>query len=411
MQAFDYSAIDASGKTRRGTITADGEIEARKTLVVRQLYATEIKATAAGGANGGSSTLFGSFLAKKQRIGSKDLALVTRQMATMVEAAAPVEEVLAALAQQAEKVEIRSVLTRVRANVMAGMRLSSAMEQESNTFDPLYCAMVAAGEAAGSLGIVLGRVAENREKTEEMRSKVQSALIYPAVLMVVAISVVTALMILVVPKVVAQFESFGSELPLLTQIVVATSGFLTSYGLVLAGFLLAAGFGFSAMMRYPSTQYFIHAKLLKLPIVGRLIRSVNAARFARSFGTLVLGGSPALEALIAAKETVKNTFVERQLADAIVQVSEGAGVANSLRQVSGLPPMLAYMAAAGERSGQLGAMMHKAADYLENEFDGFTKTALSLLEPMIVIFMGAVVGAIVLSIMLPILRLNSLVLM
>ena len=411
MQAFDYSAIDASGKTRRGTITADGETEARKTLVMRQLYATEIKATAAGGTNGGGSALFGSLFARNQRIGTKDLALVTRQMATMIEAASPVEEVLAALAQQAEKAEIRSVLTKVRANVMAGMRLSSAMERESATFDPLYCAMVAAGEAAGSLGIVLGRVAENREKTEEMRTKVQSALIYPAVLLVVAVSVVTALMILVVPKVVAQFESFGSELPMLTQIVVATSGFLTSYGLVLAGFLFATGFGFSVLMRYPSARFFVHTKLLRLPIIGRLIRSVNAARFARSFGTLVLGGSPVLEALIAAKETVKNAFLKRQLADAIVQVREGAGVANSLRHVAGLPPMLGYMAAAGERSGQLGTMMHKSADYLETEFDGFTKTALSLLEPMIVIFMGAVVGAIVLSIMLPILRLNSLVLM
>ncbi len=409
MQAFDYSAIDAAGKTRRGTIAAEGQKEARKTLMVRELYATEIKVAAGGGERNGEWLSY--IFRQKQRIKPKDLALVTRQMATMIAAASPVEEVLAALVQQAEKAEIRGVLTRVRAHVMAGMRLSGAMAQESDTFDPLYCAMVAAGEAAGSLGAVLGRVAENREKTEEMRSKVQSALIYPAVLMTVAIGVVTALMILVVPKVVAQFESFGSELPLLTQIVVATSGFLTSYGLVLAVLLLLVGFGFVVLMRYPSAQYFVHANLLRLPIVGRLIRSVNAARFARSFGTLVLGGSPALEALAAAKVTVKNVVIEKQVAAAVVQVREGTGVASSLRGVSGLPPMLAYMAAAGERSGQLGDMMHKAADYLESEFDGFTKTALSLLEPMIVIFMGAVVGVIVLSIMLPILRLNSLVLM
>ncbi len=409
MQAFDYSAIDASGKTRRGTIAAEGEKEARKTLMVRELYATEIKAVA--GDAGRDGDWFSTVFRRKQRIKSKDVALVTRQMATMIAAASPVEEVLAALVQQAEKAEIRDVLTRVRTHVMAGMRLSGAMAQESDTFDPLYCAMVAAGEAAGSLGAVLGRVAENREKTEEMRSKVQSALIYPAVLMTVAIGVVTALMILVVPKVVAQFESFGSELPLLTQIVVATSGFLTSYGLMLAVLLFLAVFGFVVLMRYPSIQYFVHIGLLRLPIVGRLIRSVNAARFARSFGTLVLGGSPALEALAAAKVTVKNVVIEKQVAAAVVQVREGTGVASSLRGVSGLPPMLAYMAAAGERSGQLGDMMHKAADYLESEFDGYTKTALSLLEPMIVIFMGAVVGAIVLSIMLPILRLNSLVLM
>lgn len=409
MQAFDYSAIDASGKTQRGTIAAEGEQEARKNLLVRQLYATEIRA--ASGKSTRENVFFKPIFDKKQRIKPKDLALITRQMATMIEASSPVEEVLAALAQQADKAEIRGVLTRVRTHVMAGMRLSRAMEQEDSTFDSLYCAMVAAGEAAGSLGIVLGRVAENREKTEDMRSKVQSALIYPAVLMIVAVGVVTALMILVVPKVVAQFESFGSDLPVLTQIVVAVSGFLTSYGLVLAGFLLAVCLGFAASMRRPSVRYFVHARMLRLPIIGRLIRSVNAARFARSFGTLILGGSPALDAMVAAKETVKNAFIHQQLADAVVQVREGAGVANSLRRTQSLPPMLGYMAAAGERSGQLGLMMHKVADYLENEFDGFTKTALSLLEPMIVIIMGAVVGAIILSIMLPILRLNSLVLM
>lgn len=407
MQAFEYSAIDGEGRTRRGTIAAEGEQEARKNLLVRQLYATEIRAANRRASETGFLT---SIFDKKQRIKSKDLALITRQMATMVDAASPVEEVLAALAQQAEKTEIRDVLTRVRAHVMAGMRLSRAMEQESDTFDPLYCAMVAAGESAGSLGVVLARVAENREKTEEMRSKVQSALIYPAVLMTVALGVVTALMILVVPKVVAQFESFGSELPLLTQIVVATSGFLTSYGLVLLGLILVAGFAIAASLRKQPVRYFVHKRMLQLPVIGRLIRSVNAARFARSFGTLVLGGSPALDAMVAAKETVKNVYIEGQLADAIVQVREGAGVAASLRQAESLPPMLGYMAAAGERSGQLGPMMHKSADYLESEFDGFTKTALSLLEPMIVIFMGAVVGAIVLSIMLPILRLNSLVL-
>lgn len=409
MQAYDYSAIDAEGKTRRGTIAAQGEQEARKNLLVRQLYATEIRATAGKSAH--EHGFLTSIFDTKQRIKPKDLALITRQMATMIDAASPVEEVLAALAQQAEKKEIRGVLTRVRAHVMAGMRLSRAMEQESDTFDPLYCAMVAAGESAGSLGVVLSRVAENREKTEEMRSKVQSALIYPAVLMTVAVGVVTALMILVVPKVVAQFESFGSELPLLTQIVVATSDFLTSYGLALAGLITVSGFGFSVSMRKQSVRYFVHTRLLQLPVMGRLIRSVNAARFARSFGTLVLGGSPALDAMVASKETVKNVFIKQQIADAVIQVREGAGVANSLRQAKSLPPMLGYMAAAGERSGQLGEMMHKSADYLESEFDGFTKTALSLLEPMIVIFMGAVVGAIILSIMLPILRLNNLVLM
>lgn len=409
MQAYDYSALDGAGKTRRGTITADGEGDARQRLMARDLYPTMVKPARASGkkTEGKNLRLFD----RQEKIGGKDLALMTRQLATMVQAASPIEEALAALAQQAEKPAIRNVLTRVRASVMEGMRLSKAMSLEGATFDDLFVAMVAAGEASGDLGTVLARIADHREKAQETRSKVQSALIYPAVLMTVAALVVTALMIFVVPKVVAQFESFGSELPMLTQIVVGASDFLTSYGLWLFVAILLAIFGFSAALRRPAVRLMVHTRLLGVPLIGRLIRTVNGARFARAFGTLVLGGSPALEALIAATETVKNAKIHGALKHATVQVQEGTGVAAALRQIDSLPPMLAYMVAAGERSGQLGLMLHKSADYLESEFDGFTKSALSLLEPMIVIFMGGIVGAIVLSIMLPILRLNSLVLM
>jgi len=291
------------------------------------------------------------------------------------------------------------------------MRLSNAMALERATFDDLYCAMVAAGEASGDLGNVLARVADHREKSQETKSKVQSALIYPAVLFTVAIAVVTALMIFVVPKVVAQFESFGSDLPMLTQIVVGISNFLTNYGVLLFLGIGALIVGSVWAMRLPSVRMTVHSRLIALPLIGKLVRAVNAARFARAFGTLVQGGSPALEAMIAATQTVRNMRLKTALEAAVIQVQEGAGVAASLRKIDTLPPMLAYMVAAGERSGQLGLMLHKSADYLEAEFDGFTKSALSLLEPMIVIFMGGMVGAIVLSIMLPILRLNSLVLM
>ncbi|MEX0300749.1 MAG: type II secretion system inner membrane protein GspF [Kordiimonas sp.] len=409
MQAFEYSALDATGKTKRGTIAADGEPDARQRLMARQLYATSLTAVKAKEAGGGSS--LSKLFERREKIAGKDLALLTRQLATMVQAASPVEEALAALAQQAEKPVIRSVVTRVRASVMEGMRLSQAMEQEGATFDNLYCSMVAAGEASGDLGNVLARVADHREKSQETKAKVQSALIYPAVLLTVAVGVVTALMILVVPKVVAQFESFGSDLPLLTQVVVGASDFLTNYGLGLVLAIIALVVASTIAMKMPAVKFSVHNALLHSPIVGRLVKAVNAARFARAFGTLVEGGSPALDALIAASQTVKNMCISQGLQQAITQVREGSGVAASLRQVDTLPPMLSYMVAAGERSGQLGLMLHKVADYLESEFDGFTKSALSLLEPLIVIFMGGVVGAIVLSIMLPILRLNSLVLM
>lgn len=408
MQAFEYSAVDQQGNARKGTISADGPAEAKRSLLARQLYVTDIRPA---GDSGNIAALIPVSLRRQEKISAKDLALITRQMATMIEAASPVEEVLAALAQQTEKAPVRAVLTRVRTNVMEGMRLSKAMEQESATFDTLYCSMVAAGEAAGALGPVLSRIAEHREKSEETRAKIQSALIYPAVLLTVAIGVVTALMVLVVPKVVAQFDSFGGDLPALTQVVVAVSNFLSSYGLFLLLGIIAAVFALTTALKNPDFRFKVHGSLLAVPIIGKLIRSVNAARFARALGTLVLGGSPVLEALMAAKETVRSDPIKSALADAITKVREGSGVASSLQQVAALPPMLSYMAAAGERSGQLGTMMHKVADYLESEFDGFTKSALSLLEPMIVILMGGLVGVIVMSIMLPILRLNSLVLL
>lgn len=409
MQAFDYSALDGAGKNRRGTITADGEADARQRLMARQLYPTDLRPSRArkeAGTGGLRGLSFGT-----EKIGSKDLALIARQLATMVQAASPVEEALAALAQQTEKAAIRGVLTRVRASVMEGVRLSKAMAMEPASFDTLFCAMVAAGEASGDLGNVLARIADHREKSQETKAKVQSALIYPAVLMTVAALVVTALMVFVVPKVVAQFDSFGSDLPVLTKIVVGVSAFLTSYGLWLFAAFALLIFGASFALRQAPVRLAVHGQLLRLPLIGKLVRAVNGARFARAFGTLVQGGSPALEALVAAIETVKNAKLKKALEAASVQVREGKSIAAAFKQVPDLPPMLAYMTAAGERSGQLGLMLHKSADYLESEFDGFTKSALSLLEPMIVIFMGGIVGAIVLSIMLPILRLNSLVLM
>ncbi|MFC4348034.1 type II secretion system inner membrane protein GspF [Kordiimonas lipolytica] len=410
MQAYDYTALDGAGKSRRGTITADGEGDARQRLMAKALYPTDLRPARGGKAGAEGGIRLTQFL-RTEKISQKDLALLTRQLATMVQAASPVEEALAALAQQAEKPATRNVITRVRANVMEGMRLSAAMGLESATFDTLFCAMVAAGEASGDLGTVLARIADHREKAQETKAKVQSALIYPAVLMTVAAGVVTALMIFVVPKVVAQFDSFGSDLPMLTQIVVGVSNFLTSYGLWLLLGLVLLVVGSVLALRRPPVRLSVHGALLRLPLVGKLVRAVNGARFARAFGTLVQGGSPVLEAMTAATQTVKNAQIRMRLDAAGTQVREGKGVAAALKAVDGLPPMLGYMAAAGERSGQLGLMLHKSADYLESEFDGFTKSALSLLEPMIVIFMGGIVGAIVLSIMLPILRLNSLVLM
>ncbi|WP_262689881.1 type II secretion system inner membrane protein GspF [Kordiimonas aestuarii] len=405
MLAFEYEALDGRGRTKSGIISAESERDARERLKANALFATALSPASQKKARRKTS-----FFKRDDVIAPKELALVTRQLATMLGAAATVEEALGAIAAQAEKPGPRRVLTRVRTSVMEGLRLSQAMAEEPKSFDPLYRSMVAAGEASGDLARVLGSVAEHREKSQDTKNKVQSALIYPIVLAVVAVAVVTALMIFVVPKVVGQFENFGSELPVLTRIVVGVSDFLVAYGVWLFLAMGLAAFGFITAMRAPAFRFRVHSGLLRLPVIGKLIRAVNAARFARALGTLVEGGSPVLEGLMAARETVRNDRMRQALDTAIGQIREGKGTSAALRQASEFPPMLGYMAAAGEKSGQLAAMLHRVADYLDSEFDGFTKTALSLLEPMIVILMGGIVGAIVLSIMLPILKLNSLVL-
>ncbi|MFC3052774.1 type II secretion system inner membrane protein GspF [Kordiimonas pumila] len=404
MQAFDYKALDSRGKQKTGVIAAESEREARRRLKDGNLYVTAL-------AQSGRDKKSGfSFAAMTDKISSRDVALVTRQLATLLEAGAPVEEAVSTIAGQSEKPAVRRVLMRVRTRVMEGMRLSQALEQEPATFDSLYRSMVAAGEASGDIGRILSRIADHREKSEEISAKIQTALLYPAVLSVVAFGVICAMMVFVVPKVVTQFEGYGHALPLLTQIVVAVSGFMVDYGIVLLLVAVSGVAGFIALMRRPDFKYRIHSVLLALPLIGRLIRTVNTARFARSVGTLVDGGSPLLEAMTASKATVMNAPMHKALESIIAEVREGVAASAAIRQSGMFIPMLSYMMAAGEKSGRIADMLSRVADYLDREFDDFSKKALSLLEPMIVVLMGVVVGTIVMSIMLPILQLNSLIL-
>lgn len=404
MPAYDYQALDARGRNRKGVISADSERDARQQLKASALFVTALMPTKA---NTVSHDRLFDF---SDKLNAKDLVLVTRQLSTMLGAATPLEEALNVIATEAEKPAVRRVLTRVRTSVTEGTRLSAAFEQEKQSFDPLYCAMVGAGEASGNLSSVLSNIADQREKTEETKSKVQTAMIYPLVLAFVAVAVVTVMMIFVVPRVVEQFANFGGELPALTVAVIAVSDFLTRHGVSLAILLMLLIAGFTVGMRRNGFRLWVHMQLLKAPVIGGLVRTVNAARFARALGTLISGGSPVLEGLYAARATLLNKSMQASLDTAIAEVREGASLSQTLRRSGQFPAMLSYMIAAGERSGQLAEMLTKVADYLDRDFDGFTKTALGLLEPLIVIFMGIVVGAIVVSIMLPILQLNQLVL-
>ncbi len=406
MPAYSYEALDTSGHTKKGVIAADSLRDARQKLNAISLFPVAIKKGKAK-----KSIKIGSFsLTASKALKSKDLTLLTRQMATMFGAGTPVEEALFVLASQNDKPVIKNILTNVRAQVSEGKTLSEAMSSERSSFPRLYRAMVAAGETSGNLSAIMERIADYYEKSEDIKNKISTAMIYPIVLSIVAFAVIIILMTAVVPKVVSQFERLNTELPFLTRAVMGISEFFIKYGvfLILGAFLLSMGFGF--LYRQKKFRWWLHGIFLKLPFVGNLLLSVASARFARTMGTLIEGGSPVLQSIKAAKQTISNEVIRDAIDSVYMQVHEGKALSAALKTANIFPSLLVYMCSMGERSGRLSFLLIKIADYLENEFDSISKKALSLLEPVIVIIMGLAVGMIVMSIMLPIMQLNSLVL-
>jgi general secretion pathway protein F len=403
MPEYAYVGLDTAGRERRGQVRADTSEAARDQLQRRRLYVVRIEpATEAAAAPLLSRGAFA-----RRRIGAKQLTLFTRQLATLVQVS-PLEEALRTVSLQAERDEIRRVLGNVHAGVVEGRRLSDAMGREPKSFPPLYRAMVAAGEASGTLSAILERLAALLERQAQVRGKVLSTLAYPIVLAFVAAFVVFALMIFVVPKVVEQFQDIGQTLPLLTRIVIGLSAFLAAWWWALALGLLLAGFLAVRAMRDEGLRMKVDRLLLRLPLIGRLIRDLHAARLARTLSTMVASRLPLLEGLRLTTGTVHNRVLRAASADIAESIRTGGSLSGALRRAGIFPPLLVYLAASGEASGKLDVMLERAADYLEREFDTFTTTALALLEPAIIIVMGAIVALIVLSILLPILQLDTL---
>lgn len=406
MSDFAYLALDPAGRERRGSVRAATLEEARARLGERKLYVVKIESGAAAAAAPGAPLLSRrSLFAKK--LTAKQLTLFTRQLATLTQVS-PLEEALRTIARQDEREHVRDILGAVHGGVAEGRRLSDAMAREPASFPPLYRAMVAAGEASGSLPQILERLSALLERQAQVRGKVLSALAYPIVLAFVAIFVVFALMIFVVPKVVEQFDTVGQQLPLLTRVVIGLSDFLAGWWWALAIGMAAAAVVAGQALRDEGLRLRFDAALLRLPLLGRLVRDLHAARIARTLSTMVASRLPLLEGLRLTTQTIHNRALRAASADIAEAVRTGGSLSGALRKAGIFPPLLVYLAASGEASGKLDVMLERAADYLEREFDGFTATALSLLEPLIIIVMGAVVALIVLSILLPILQLDTL---
>lgn len=402
MPDYRYVAIDSQGRERKGRLAAANDDAARADLVRRKFHIVAVEEAGTKPTTGRSLLAF-----RRGKLSSKELALFTRQLATLVEVA-PLEEALRTLTRQSEAESARAVIGDVHAGLLEGRRLADAMARQPGSFPPLYRAMVAAGETTGSLTTILARLADLLERQAEVRGKLIAALAYPVVLAVVAIGVVAALMIFVVPRVVEQFNDVGQQLPFLTRAVIGISSFAASWWWLIALLIAVATFGWVSAMRRPAFKAAVDARLLGLPLFGRLLRDLYAARFARTLSTMVSSRLPLVEGLRLTVPTIRNAALAGATASIVDQVRAGGSLSAALRDAGVFPPLLVYMTASGESAGRVEQMLERAADYLEREFDRFTAASMALLEPVIIVVMGSCVALIILAILLPILQLQNL---
>jgi general secretion pathway protein F len=401
MPDFAYHAIDPEGREKRGRIAAANDDGAREALAQRKLYVVRVEAAPA------RRSALADLQMRRRRLNSKQLTLFTRQLSSLVQVS-PLEEALRTISRQSEQAHVREILTQVHTGVVEGQRLSEAMRREAVSFPALYRAMIAAGEGAGTLPLITERLAALLERQAEMRGKLIGALAYPAILSLVAILVVMGLMVSVVPRVVEQFDNVDQQLPLITRIVIGISAFLASYWWAILIAVVLGGLLFIQALKQPAFRLSVDRTVLRLPLLGKLLRNLHAARMARTLATMVASRLPLLEGLRLTGGTIRNKVLSGANDDIVEAVNSGGSLSGAMRASGVFPPLLVYLTASGESAGQLDLMLERAAEYLEREFDNFTSAALSLLEPLIIVAMGGVVAIIILAILLPILQLQNL---
>lgn len=403
MGAFEYTAVDAGGKQRKGVLEGDTPRQVRQLLREKQLLPMSVTEVAQR-----ESTRQQSFSLRRS-MSAGDLALITRQLGTLVQSSMPLEEALQAVGEQNEVPRIKSIMLGVRAKVMEGHTLADGLGDFPKAFPELYRATVASGEQSGHLDSVLERLADYTEGRQELRQKVNNAMIYPAVLTVLAIGIVSLMLVYVVPKVVGVFENTGQDLPGLTQGLITLSDFLRDNGVVLVILLILAGWGFRWLLRQPRYRRGWDAMLLRLPVIGKLVRGFNTARFTRTFSILSGSGVPVLEALRISGEVVTNVPMHDSVEIAAERIREGGAIGKSLGAGGYFPPICVHLISSGEASGEMEKMLDRAAANQEREMDGLIAALLGILEPALIISMGIIVLVIVLAILLPIFELNQLV--
>ena len=405
MAAFAYKAINAKGKNTSGVLEGDNARQIRQQLREKGLVPMEVEQVAEK--NSGSSS--GGFQLFKPRISASDLALLTRQLATLIESALPIEEALLAVAEQSEKPRQKNMMMAVRSKVVEGHTLADALAEFPSVFDDLFRAMVAAGEKSGHLDTVLNRLADYTERRQQTRSQIIQALIYPAIMMFFAMMIVVVLLTVVVPKIVGQFDHMGQDLPTITTVLISVSEWMQQYGLYLLVAIMLLIVLFQRLVQQPAIKLRYHRFMLKLPLVGKVARGLNTARFARTLSILTASAVPLLESMRISTDVLQNVYIKERISEAAVNVKEGSSLRAALDNTKIFPPMMMHMIASGERSGELQQMLSRSADNQDREFEALIGVSLKVFEPVLIVSMAAVVLFIVMAIIQPILALNNMV--
>lgn len=405
MGAFEYAALDRTGKEKKGVLEGDSPRAIRAQLRDQGLIPLTVDEVAQREA--GKSKKFSFSL--RRGISATDLALLTRQLATLFRSGLPLDEATATVARQTEKPRLKSLMLGVRASVMEGHSLADGMSKFPHVFPELYRATVSAGEQSGHLENVLERLADYTEARQQLTQRIQLAMFYPAILTVMSILVVAALLGYVVPQIVQVFEDMGGELPMVTRILIGVSSFFQNYFVYLFFGVILLIIGGNYLLRKPGPKYKFHRFLLRLPAIGRFVRGVNTARFARTLSILAASGVPVLEALRIAGQVVSNLPMREAVTTAAIKVREGAPLARSLEQSGYFTPMTVNLIASGEASGNLEEMLERASINQEREQEMQISFMMGMMEPLLIVVMGMIVMFIVMGTLLPIFDMKNLI--
>ncbi|MFA0415244.1 type II secretion system inner membrane protein GspF [Vibrio renipiscarius] len=405
MAAFEYKALNAKGKSQKGVMEGDNARQVRSRLKEQGLVPVDVVATRA---KHQASKQDNDVLTFKRGISTPDLALITRQLSTLVQSGMPLEECLRAVSEQAEKPRIRTMLMAVRAKVVEGHTLADGLGDYPHIFDELFRSMVAAGEKSGHLDGVLERLADYAENRQKMRSKLQQALIYPVVLVVFAVGIVAFLLASVVPKIVGQFVQMGQELPLSTRILISASDFVQHWWISIAIGSIVLVYLCRYALSKASIRLRWDQRVIGMPVIGKIARGLNTARFARTLSICTSSAIPILDGMKVAVDVMSNQYVKQQVLLASDRVREGASLRKSLDQTKLFPPMMLHMIASGEQSGELESMLTRAADNQDANFESMVNISLGIFTPLMIAVLAGLVLFIVMATMMPILEMNNL---